>query len=170
MPRTSDHSPPRSSEPAPAAPHPLAVCGSVRACATRATHWGRRPAPGTSAPPGDEPSPAPRSQTPLRLGLGLGSEEAAACPRGPQEVLWTSWGGVRISRSSRSIRFSRRSRRNSSRSAVVSPSLRSAASSSALLHPPAQGPPGDPSSRAICAIARAELRTSRTPSLRNSPG
>jgi hypothetical protein len=41
--------------------HPPAVCGSVRACATRSTHWGRRPAPGTSGSPCDAPSRAPRS-------------------------------------------------------------------------------------------------------------
>jgi len=39
-----------------------------------------------------------------------------------------------------------------------------------LLHPRAQGPPGDPSSRAICAMARAELRTSSCCLLPELPG
>jgi hypothetical protein len=59
VPHTSGRSPPRSSEPVPAAPHPPAVCDSAHASATRSTRWGRRPAPGTSGPPDDEPSPAP---------------------------------------------------------------------------------------------------------------
>ena len=68
--------------------------------------------------------------------MGVASEEGSGLPQGPPRSPMDLLGGVRISRPSGRIRFSRRSRRNSSRSAVVSPSLRSPASSSACFIQP----------------------------------
>jgi hypothetical protein len=131
VPHTSGRSPPRPSEPVPAAPHPPAVCDSAHASATRSTHWGRRPAPGTSGPPDDQPSPAPTWPNASTAWTRSPERRRRPLAPGPPWSRKTPWGSVRISRSSRRIRFSRRSRRNSSRSAVTSPSLRSPASSSA---------------------------------------
>jgi hypothetical protein len=159
VPHTSGRSPPRPSEPVPAAPHPPAVCDSAHASATRSTHWGRPSSPGTSGPPDDEPSPAPTGPNASTAWTRSPERRRRPLAPGPPWSLATPWGSVRISRSSRRIRFSCRSRRNSSRSAVTSPSLRSPASSSALPTQALRVPWAILSSRAICAMARAELWT-----------
>lgn len=121
----------------------------------RRSRLSRRPAHGTRSPHGDAPSPARRTRTPLPAPAGLPSEEGG--------------GFFRIARSSRRIRFSRRSRFSSSRSAVVHPG-RCPASMSAWRTHFRRRASETPRLAAICWSFFPLSRTRRTASARNSGG
>ena len=72
------------------------------------THWGRHPVPDTSGPPRERPSYVPQTRALYWIELVSCAKKATAF--------------FRISRSSRKIRFSWRSRRNSSCSSLGNPS------------------------------------------------